>query len=406
MANIPTTKYSSIDRNIDKPIVFFGLSGTVDKTLRKINTSEIAFIADNDSNLHSEDKDGIPICDPEKITKEHFVIITTSSIHEVSNQLQNMGLVPEENFVISPELNDRVSLVELENLETEFYFTSGTSSSPRQHSKHGRSSLGGGLFKCVVNGLEYNYEQIHDNPSYGLIRKDENILFIDKNLPGILNYNEENGKISELKKLSDGSLPHGISYNESNQHYYVVLVNQDAVVELNESFEEVKKFTITDKSERYGGDNHHFNHCFAKNNSLYVTMFSASGNWKHEVYDGSIVEFNIETGDRLPSLHSNLSMPHNIDMFNGTLHVLDSLTGELLYEHLNIQASFPGFSRGLEYNNGIYYIGQSKNRNHSKIYHDSKTVAIDCGVALFDPENQIYRFLHFPDIGGIHEIKC
>ena len=61
----------------------------------------------------------------------------------------------------------------------------------------------------------------------------------------------------------------------------------------------------------------------------------------------------IETGERLPNLRSDLWMPHNVDIFNGSLHVIDSLPGELRCNNLTVQGEFPAFSRGLDYHNGL-----------------------------------------------------
>ena len=150
---------------------------------------------------------------------------------------------------------------------------------------------------------------------------------------------------------------------------------------------------------------HHCNDNLAIGNSLYVSMFSSSGNWKNDVFDGCIAEFDIESGERLSDICSGLYMPHNVKHFNGSLHVLDSLPGHLRFNNLSIQGTFPAFTRGLAYQSGLYYVGQSKNRNYSKVLGISNNISIDCGVVVFNPELKASRFLQFPHaIGEIHSI--
>ncbi len=150
---------------------------------------------------------------------------------------------------------------------------------------------------------------------------------------------------------------------------------------------------------------HHCNDNFAIENSLFVSMFSSTGNWKNDKFDGCIAEFDIETGKRLSDVETGLYMPHNVKHYDGSLHILDSLPGHLRYNNLSIQGTFPAFTRGLDYNKGLYYIGQSKNRNYSKVQGLSNNISIDCGVVVFNPEIKASRFLQFPHaIGEIHAI--
>ena len=59
-------------------------------------------------------------------------------------------------------------------------------------------------------------------------------------------------------------------------------------------------------------------------------------------------------------------MPHNISKFNNDFYLLDSLRGNLLGNNMSIQGTFNAFTRGLDYHENLFYIGQSKNRNFQK----------------------------------------
>ena len=39
---------------------------------------------------------------------------------------------------------------------------------------------------------------------------------------------------------------------------------------------------------------------------------SSTGNWKNDVFDGCIAEFNIETGERLQNIKDGWYTPHNL----------------------------------------------------------------------------------------------
>ena len=99
-----------------------------------------------------------------------------------------------------------------------------------------------------------------------------------------------------------------------------------------------------------------------------------------------------------PMVH-NLWMPHNVQMINGSLHILNSLQGQLLTNNLQVVGEFPAFTRGLDYDGQYYYIGQSRNRNYSK------NISIDAGIIVFDEYTKASRFLQLPPkISEIHSI--
>jgi hypothetical protein len=174
---------------------------------------------------------------------------------------------------------------------------------------------------------------------------------------------------------------------------------------MDHEFHEMRRFLVSSKMHQTGEPVHHVNDNFSVGNSLYVSMFSSSGNWKQDIFDGCIAEFNIDTGERQRDVASDLYMPHNVQVIDGAVHVLDSLRGHLRFGNLFPQGSFPGFTRGLDYSGGLYFVGQSKNRNYSRMLGIGNNTSVDCGVVLFNPELKVSRFLQFPSgIGEIHSV--
>lgn len=216
-----------------------------------------------------------------------------------------------------------------------------------------------------------------------------------------------NNRTQKISELPSGTRTHGISYSEKRNTYYIECTNLDAVLEFNHEFFQTRKFDLSSKLNSSGKTAHHCNDVHVIDNSFYVTMFSSTGNWKNDCFDGYIAEIDLETGKRLDDLTKNLSLPHNVSVFEGSIHILDSLPGHLRFNNLSVQGTFPAFTRGLSYDHGYYFIGQSKNRNHSKVMWISNNILIDCGIIIFGFDLNVSRFVQLPySIGQIYHIMC
>jgi hypothetical protein len=394
---INKTSFTEISKNNQKKIILFGAGHIAKKTIRKIGKSKIEFIVDNSTNIHGTEYEGLLIHSPEKASDEYFIIICTTAISSVTTQLSSAGLKENVDFTISPVLNDLLAISELEQLNITFYFTSGS-----KQATNNNAPYGGGLYKCTLSGPEFKLERLYGGPCYSAIKKDESLIFVDTD-KGLIRY--QNEKFVNLLELPHGSRAHGLSYNESTKNYYVNCSNKDSILEISENFKILREFRISDKIDYTNEPMHHTNDNYSIGNSLYVSMFSSTGNWKQDVFDGCIAEFDIEKGVRKNDIKTGLYMPHNVNYYDGQLHILDSLPGHLLYNNLSIQGTFPAFTRGLDYHEGLYFIGQSKNRNYSKVMGVSNNISIDCGVIIFNTIIKASRFLQFPHaIGEIHAV--
>lgn len=393
------TSFVELNKISKKKYVLFGSGNIANKTLRKLGSDTVDFIVDNSENLQGQKYAGLDIKHPDEICDEHFILICSTAINSISKQLESYNFSPNTDFAISPILNDLLAISDLENLNTSFYFTSGTIPVEGEE-------FGGGLYKCVINGVSHKLTKLYSGPTYGAIKRNKDILFIDTD-KGIISYNESSGDIKLKCELPKKSRAHGISYNKITKCYYVTCSYLDAVLEIDENWKIKRELRLSDKIDKTNEPMHHCNDNYSIGNSLYVSMFSSTGNWKNDSFDGCVAEFDLTTGERLPDIYNGLYMPHNIEMFDGSLHILDSLPGHLRYINFSIQGTFPAFTRGLDYSNGLYYIGQSKNRNYSRVMGISNNISIDCGVIAFNPEIKASRFFQFPyTIGEIHSIVC
>ena len=135
-------------------------------------------------------------------------------------------------------------------------------------------------------------------------------------------------------------------------------------------------------------------------------MFSVSGNWKRGIFDGGLILVDINQKKVIEKINLDLLMPHNILRYQDDLMILDSLRGRVLANGLNPIAEFNGFTRGFDTtHDGILIVGQSKNRNYSRINQNKLNISLDNSIIFMNPESKITRtVLMPPNISEIHTI--
>ncbi len=399
--HIPFTTIQDINKKSKgRNIILFGSGIIAEKTARLLTRSSVHLILDNASNLWGQVQQGVNIESPEYLLtasgKDSLVIICTTSFVEVSEQLDKMGLKSEQDYFVSPVLNDLRIIDELETIEKRLLFTSG---SP----KHENPLFGGGIYEMVVKGDEWNHKKVISGNCYGLIRRGNTFISVDTER-GIFEFDEDYN-ILRSKKLPEGIRAHGVDYSPEHDKYFVVGSYLDGVLILDNNFNILDEIHISHKRERTGKPHHHCNDCLVVEDSLYVSMFSMTGNWKRDLYDGVVLEYDIPTKNLVGPAIQNLWMPHNIKYIDGSLHVLDSLPGQLKSNNATVLGEFPAFTRGLAHDGVYYFIGQSRNRNYSKNIGISNNVSIDAGIIIFDNYTKASRFLQLPPkLSELHAI--
>ena len=398
---IPFSSRQDIARNsINKKIVLFGAGNIAHKTFKTINQNQIIGIVDNSKNLINHEQIGFRVKDPNYLkkfkSKEIFIIICSTSFVEISEQLINMGFIPNENFIVSPILNDLRIIDELETIKKRLFFSSGSPSQPD-------SEYGGGIYELNVNLDKWTCKKRIDGNCYGMISFGNNYVAIDTDM-GIFEFDND-FNIIRKKRLPEHSRAHGIAYSDKYKQFYITCSYLDAVLILDKDFEEIGTINLSKKQLTDGSPQHHCNDCFVINDSLFISMFSVTGNWKVDIFDGGIVEYNIKNNEFIGVLTNDLWMPHNVKVFDRSLYVLDSLRGYLKGNNLQILGDFPAFTRGLAFDDEYFFIGQSRNRNYSKNLGVKKNIAIDAGIIVFDAVTHVSRFLQVsPKISEIHSI--
>jgi len=383
---------------LNRPVILFGSGPIAIKTTRILGEQKLHSMVDNASNMWGKFEVDLIINDPESVLEIEnvFIIICTTSFAEVSKQLSDYGFEYGADFCVSPILNDLRIIDELENISKKMLFSSG---SPKAES----SQYGGGIYELSVNGDEWSHKKVISGNCYGLIAFNDNYISVDTER-GIFEFNS-NYEVIRSKELPTGMRAHGVQYSKKHNRFYVAGSYIDGVLILDSDFNPIDEISLSYKKARFGDPKHHCNDCLVVGDSLYVSMFSMTGNYQNDVFDGCIMEYDIVSKERVGAIAQNLWMPHNIQMINGSLHVLNSLEGQLLKNNLQVIGEFPAFTRGLGFDGVYYFIGQSRNRNHSKNLGVSKNISIDAGIIVFDEHTKASRFLQLPPkISEIHSI--
>jgi len=255
----------------------------------------------------------------------------------------------------------------------------------------------------VVRGSEWTYRKVVSGSCHSIAVRGEHFWTVDDKL-GLIEMDSDYDVIRN-RPLPTRSRGHGLAFDDEEGLFYIACSSRDAVLAYDSDFQHCRTLPLSEKHEREGGPFHHTNDCCIVGDSLYVSMFSETGNWRRDVFDGAVVEFDLRTGKKIGTPIRDLWMPHNIAFINGGLMVLDSLRGALRGNNASVLGEFPAFARGLAHNGDLYFIGQSRNRNFSRNVGLSNNISIDTGVTVFDEITKVSRTLQLPSkVSEIHGI--
>jgi len=375
-----------------KKLVLFG-SGTVAE--KNLNLSP-EFIVDNNSDLHGSFFHGIEVKPPESI-KENIadfkVVVCTTSVGEVKKQLESYGYVWGSDAIVASLLEERMEMTALEEGQFKFLISSGLPSSAESFS-------GGGIYMVSETETYPKVQKIYEGNTHGLIKngngyvfscQGKGLVFLDSGL------NEE--KVIELR---NGLRPHGI--RRYNDLWVLVSSYKDSIIGVNDAGEEIFEYKFSSKVDSFESAQHHCNDIDIVGDYAYVSMFSLTGNWKRNSFDGGIMEVNLITGEMKPVI-SGLTMPHSVTCDESGFKVLNSFKGTFLGNNFDVLATLPGFVRGYDSDDKYHFIGESKNRNFSRMSTGRTPVSIDTKITIIDKKFGFCRSIFLPKpISEVHSI--
>ena len=153
----------------------------------------------------------------------------------------------------------------------------------------------------MVNSIKSTTTKLLSGKGRGLVKTEHGYAWIDM-LKGIKVLNRD-FTLKTIIELPRNSEAHGLWYDKKSQKLFVGLPGRDSVGICNTDAEKIQKeIFISEKWKRNKKDNHHVNDICVVDNSLYVSMFSFTGNWPLQAYDGGICEFNWKQVKKLAAL--------------------------------------------------------------------------------------------------------
>lgn len=381
----------------NKKFILFGAGVVAKKFINNFDKSKILYLVDNNKKLWKTEFENFKVQNPnilKKIqNKNIIVIIMTTSFISVIDQIKYLNKTIEVS--VSHYLKDLIHIEYLQNLKKKILVSSGLPSSKLKFS-------GGGLYEIDLNGQNWSIKKVYSGTIHGVIKYNKGFAISDSTNGIILL--DKNYKLINKGKYSLNTRAHGIAFNSYNNLFYVACSNTDQIKIFNKKLEYVNSISISDKYEMYKTPQHHINDLFIKDNFLYVSMFSLSGNHKRNIYDGGVLEIDLCNETKRNTIFGDLFMPHSIKFIKDSFFVLDSLRGGLIAGSQNI-ASFTGFSRGLSFDGDYFYVGQSRNRNFSIINQQKNNISIDNSILIYDAKNKFSRNIYLPNtISEIHEV--
>jgi len=374
--------------------VFWGASNWIERTMDKLNIHP-EFIVDNSVLNQGVEFNGYIVNPPTYINLEDkpFVVISTVNYMSVIDDLHSLGYVMGEDYCCTPLLNKRKQKDDLANHKQTILVSSS------QHSADKFS--GGGLYKVTLN--PYNVEKVYVGKGRGISFFENHYYLIDM-LRGVVVLDKSFNEV-DLIEIQKNSEPHGICIDSKRGWICIGQPGRDSVaVYCVKSYKFIKEYFISNKWKHNKKDNHHVNDPFIHDDSLFVSMFSFSGNWLNEVYDGGVLEIDLNEDKILGSVFSDMWMPHSITRVNGKLTLLNSMVGELWSASYGLLTKTSGFARGLAYDNKYFYIGITEHRYPEKLLGISNNISMDTGFYIFDSISKMSKFYNLKNIESIHSL--
>ncbi len=383
-----------------KKVIFWGCYDWFERT-SKVYKFNIDYIVDSSKNQQGPSAHhGYDVKEPIRLKhikhkNKFYIIITTTAFYETIERLIRYGFKPGLHFCVTPLLNNFKVIDDMLSHKQKVILSSSDTAK--------RSDTeGGGLYiyhvpSCKIekkiSGVTRGFDRYKDN--YFVVDALKGVRILDENFKDIDNF-----------PLPKQCVPHGVTIDSERKLIYVVLARYDKVVAFNiNNFKIVRTISLTKKYEKTGVYHHHMNDICLDGDSLYISMFSKTGNVQLACFDSAIIEYDLDSDKVTGTLVENLWLPHSIRVLDGRLCYLDSMRGNLHIIPHKIETHFNGFIRGLDFDGIYYYIGQSLHRYFDRMKGYSNNISLDCGFFIFDNASKASKFFSMPRLRDINTLK-
>lgn len=395
--------YSEIANNGWK-LIFWGVASPfAEKAFSRLK-GQIISVVDNKKALQGtrwREYEVMPVESLAQIdfSKEVKILLCTADLGGVREQLDSLG-IEKEAAIIPEHLVQFLPVSRIQDVRFDFLLTSGAVAPGASTYMSGAYLYDSEFFE---NSLSYEPRKIVSGPCHGignmedgfLIGSDDHgLVVLDKGL-----------EVRDAIKIDSSKRVHGVSCRNSKVAYGLTGTDEVVILDLESGTEDLR-FSVSAKAKKFGADQHHINDVLLGEHSVYVSMFSASGNYRNGIYDGVVQEYDLDSGKLVGPLFTGLRLPHSISFFDESFHVIDSLRGNLIGRNGEIVSHFRGFARGLDKRDGIFVVGQSPNRNSGNVMGLADNIGVDATVSIYDPDSRLSTEYSFPrTMSEIHAIK-
>ncbi|MBW8001707.1 MAG: DUF4915 domain-containing protein [Planctomycetes bacterium] len=399
--------WGEFNRTIDKKrIIFFGYSlDWIGKTLRKSNLT-ISSIVDNSQNFQGTDSVyGVKILATKNLLHkrdDEYIVITSLSFESIYRELIHTGFTPGKDFCITPALNSVKVVNDINSKD----FRLLVSSPDHLIYFKDTSNLGGGLYEFSVTSKAVGCEKLVAGTFRQIVDMENGNIAVLEEMNGIRIF--EKGSVIGFWKFIEcdkGDRPHGLAYDKVNNIFYMACTAKDEIAAYDaDTGKPIDSAEILSWKASVDGKNHHWiNDLAIKDRYLYLSLFSISGCQQEGVYDGGIMQINLDRPDERQVVARDLWMPHTVRFFGEELCYLDSMNGRF-YKGSALVGEFNGFTRGLGYDGVYYYVGQSENRYFDQFKGKRNNVGMNAGFFLFDEETKASKFFEVPRLHQVHDL--
>ncbi|MEA3314776.1 MAG: DUF4915 domain-containing protein, partial [Campylobacterota bacterium] len=383
-----------LNKSKNKKIVFWGSGEWVEKSIKLLNIKP-EYIIDINKNIQGHKLRDIEIIPFEKISNiinDYYIVITTGSYHGLVENLVSKGLEIGKDFCYSPSLYNLSIRDEILGIEQNLLFSVPASGTEN-----------GGLY--IYKTKDRSYTKIYDGKSRALCKTNSYIALADEE-KGLVLFDKKLNLIKEIELLNN-SVPHGITLSEKLNKIYVANSGRDSISIFDlSSYKHIEEIKLNDKYDRLKEEQHHINDLYVDeiNETLFVSMFSFTGNWRKNIYDGGVLEYDLRSKKFTGPIISDMWMPHSIQMVDNKVMFVDSMRGDLYKTSNKIIGKFNGFIRGFDYDNKYLYIAQSSQRYFDRLQDISLNIPLDCGIYIFDEQTKASVFHSLPEFENIHSV--
>jgi len=391
--------WSEINRIVDdKRIVFFGRGTWMNKTLNYL-AKDGDYAVDNSKYEQGEIESDLKIFHPDKLRDENwdeiYIIITTSAFQEVEIQLREYGLTPGKHFCVSPSLKDFNAISRINSSSQTIYIACS------DRYLESNKERGGGFYQLDIQTRET--KKIINGLCHSIVEGKDCLYLIDDTV-GVRILNED-FTVSGGIELPPKSRPHGIAFCPKRDLIFISFSSRDSIgIHDANTNKQVDEVFLSKKWAKTKMAHHHINDLCVVGDTLFVSMFSLSGNWKIGLYDGGLIEFDIDSKKFISPVLRDLWMPHNPMMIKENLYFCDSMRGKVQCGTWKTVIQFNGFVRGLSHDHDFFYVGHSMHRHIHRLKGVSHNTSIDTGVFIVDSESNMTKFISIPHLTDIHAL--